>query len=472
MGTGTRLLLGAAMAAASAMPIAGPTASATPRAAPAAVRVASAGTCGPTAGAGQAPWPEFGGGPLHLGDGVEVPHGAAGSLHQAWASVSLDGAVYGEPVVAGGCLYVATEDDSVYALDAATGALRWHVHLATAVTSGLPCGDIDPSGITGAPVLDAAKGELFVAVLTYFSARPGHELVGLRASNGRVLSRQPFALPGTNPAAQQQRAALQLERGNVYVSLGGLYGDCNRYLGAVISIPEKPGTPSYWHVPTANQAGIWEPGGPDLLPDGDLLLADGNGAGSAGQPFDGSNAVFELTPALSVAGVFAPSDWAALNASDTDLGSTGPAVLPGGLALQVGKSGTGYLVRIDRLGGVGGQLAAGQVCSGGAYGADAVSGRVVYVPCENGLTAVAVSARSFRVLWTSSAGGTGCPVVAGGRVFEQTSGGQLQAIDQATGRALQAIGLLEPVTHFPWLVAVGGELYAASGTKLVAYSGL
>jgi len=433
---------------------------------------ASSTSCGPTSGAGQAPWPEFGGSPLHSDVGAGVAH-AAGPLHEKWRSASLDGAVYGQPLLAGGCLYVATEDDSVYALNPSNGAVIWHVHLATPVTSGLPCGDIDPSGITGAPVLDTAKGLLFVVVLTDFSGNPGHELVGLKAANGQVVLRQRFALPGTNPAAEQERSALQIQNGNVYISLGGLYGDCNRYLGAVISIPEAGGTPGYWHVPTANQAGIWEPGGPDILPDGDLLLADGNGAASPGQPFDGSNAVFRLSPGLKVVGVFAPANWAQLNTSDGDLGSTGPAVLPGGFALQVGKAGEGYLVDINHLGGVGGQVFESQVCSSsGAWGADAVSGETVYFPCEVGLTAVKVSGRSFHVLWASSGGGLGSPVVAGGRVFEQTDGGQLQAFDPANGHVLQTINLGSPVTHFPWLLPIGSTLYAASATSIVAFSGL
>jgi len=460
----TRLLAGASLAFVPVIPVQPATAAAPPAVS------ATSRTCGPTSAVGEAPWPVFDGNPAHSGDGTGATH-PAGSLHQKWQSGALDGAIYGQPLLAGGCLYVATENDTVYALDASTGAVRWQAHLASPVTGGLPCGDITPSGITGAPVLDTAKDELFVVVLTYFSGKPGHELVALRASNGEVLRRQPFAVPGTDPTAQQQRSALQLADGNVYVALGGLDGDCGDYLGAVMSFPEAGGSPGYWRVPTPRQAGIWEPGGPDVLPNGDLLVADGNGAATAQQGFDDSDAVIELTPGLKVASIFAPSDWAELSADDTDLGSTGPAVLPGGLAFQVGKGGTGYLLSTGHLGGVGGQLAEGDVC-GGAWGADAVSGETVYVPCAGGLTAVGVSGRSFHVLWSSSGGGNGSPVVAGGRVFEQTSGGQLQAFGTANGKVLQTVELQSPVTHFPWLMAVGSALYAASGTRIVALSGV
>ncbi|MGC8627434.1 MAG: hypothetical protein ACP5VR_07750 [Acidimicrobiales bacterium] len=61
-----------------------------------------------------------------------------------------------------------------------------------------------------------------------------------------------------------------------------------------------------------------------------------------------------LSPDLRVLGSFAPSSWAQLDVSDLDLGSTFPVLLPNGLALEVGKQGVGYLLDIDRVGGVGG----------------------------------------------------------------------------------------------------------------------
>lgn len=171
-----------------------------------------------------------------------------------------------------------------------------------------------------------------------------------------------LAVPGRDPAAEQQRAALALSAGNVYVGFGGLGGDCGDYVGAVASVPEAGGQPAYWEVPTTRQGGIWAPGGPDVLANGSLLLADGTSLAHPGQSFDGSNAVFNLSPSFKVLGDFAPSNWAQLNLSDGDLGSTAPAVLPGGKAFEVGKQGTGYLVDIAHLGGVGRQVAAVDVC--------------------------------------------------------------------------------------------------------------
>jgi outer membrane protein assembly factor BamB len=431
---------------------------------------APAGRC--LAAAGGVPWPEFGGN----GDRADAGVGRAatpGPLATRWRTPQLDGAVYAQPLVSGDCLLVATEDDSIYAFDTADGKLVWHTHIASPVTSGLPCGNIDPSGITGTPVVDAADGALWAVVLTTVSGHPQHQLVELGLATGHVERRQPVSVAGRNPAAEQQRSALAMAGGKVYVPLGGLYGDCNNYVGAVAGADVAKTTAlSYWEVPTGTGAGIWEPGGPAVLPDGDLLVATGNGSAQPGQRFDGSNAVIKLSPALKMASYFAPANWAQLNQTDGDLGSTGPVVLPGGMAFEVGKTGTGFLVDTSRLGGVGGEVASASVCSGGGYGADAVSGATVYVPCASGLAAVQVSGRSLRVLWRSGAGGGGSPVIAGGRVWEDTRQGLLVELSPATGRLVATRSMPSPVTDFPWLVPVGSTLYASGGDYVIALRGL
>ena len=80
----------------------------------------------------------------------------------AWQTPALDGEVYGQPLVYGPYVYVATENDSVYKLDAASGAVVWSKHLATPERSSLaPCGDISPSiGITSTPVIDPATDRI------------------------------------------------------------------------------------------------------------------------------------------------------------------------------------------------------------------------------------------------------------------------------------------------------------------------
>src|ERR1700722_7698006 len=98
------------------------------------------------------------------GRGVAGPTGAVNTTTRAWTSPALDGEIYGEPLVSSGRVYVATENNTVYALSAATGAVAWSAHLGSPVpTTGLPCGNITPTvGITGTPVIDQSRGEIFV----------------------------------------------------------------------------------------------------------------------------------------------------------------------------------------------------------------------------------------------------------------------------------------------------------------------
>src|SRR5690348_13467581 len=119
--------------------------------------------------------------------GVAPAQPAAGPLSIAWRR-HLDGAVYGQPLVIGGLVIAATEGDTVYGLDRATGAVRWHVHLGTPVPlSALPCGDIDPLGITGTTVYDPATRMVYaVAETTGFH----HVLAGIAVPSGKLVFRR------------------------------------------------------------------------------------------------------------------------------------------------------------------------------------------------------------------------------------------------------------------------------------------
>src|SRR5262249_23375227 len=82
-------------------------------------------------------------------------------LIQAW-NATLDGGVYAEPLVVNGHVIVVTEADTLYSLDAHTGKVQWRTNVGSPIPlSHLPCGDIDPLGITGTPVYDPASGLVF-----------------------------------------------------------------------------------------------------------------------------------------------------------------------------------------------------------------------------------------------------------------------------------------------------------------------
>jgi outer membrane protein assembly factor BamB len=386
------------------------------------------------------------------------------SLSKAW-SARLDGAVYAEPLVIGGHIIAATENDSVYALDPATGAVLWRQHLGTPVRlSTLPCGNIDPLGITGTPAFDPATGSLFLVAEV---AGPHHVLFALDPSNGSVRWSRSVDLAGDSPSTHQQRPALAVANGYVYIGFGGLAGDCGQYIGEVVGVPTGgTGDTIAYRVPVKREGAVWATAGPVLDDTGNLYVATGNG--SSKTSYDGSDSVLELSPSLKLLSRFAPSTWARDNASDADLGSTSPVLVPGGWVFQVGKSGTGYVMRQGSLGGIGGQVSSAHVC--GAFGGAAQDGATIYVPCRSALREVQVATDGkLTVGWVTKSGvGGGPPVIGGGAVWSvnQTSGG-LYALDPATGATLASISL-GAVPHFASPTLWGGHVLVGTMTGVVA----
>ncbi len=410
-------------------------------------------------------WPVYHHDPARTGHAAAPP---AGKLSIAW-SRRLDGAVYGQPLAVGGLVIAATEGDSVYGLDRASGAVRWRAHLGTPVPlPDLPCGNIDPLGITGTPGYDPATGLVYaVAETTGYH----HIMAGISVTDGRVRFRREIPAPDGNPEFDQQRAALALAGGRVYVAFGGLDGDCGPYRGSVTGVPVSGHGPLVSYVvPTSRKAGIWGTGGPVIGPDGTVYVSVGNGAATGGA-FDGSDSVTALSPDLHRKGIFAPSGWAADNAADLDLGSMAPALLPAGKILTVGKQGTGYLLNASHLGGVGGQVASGPVCR--AFGGPAVHGTVAYVPCgDGGMAAVDTAGSRIRVLWRGPAPATGSPVLGGGAVWvADWQAGTLYQLDPASGQTRHRISLGCTLPHFVSPSLSGPLVLVGTMTGVTAVSG-
>ena len=401
--------------------------------------------------------------------GVDPSSPAAGKLSQAWER-QLDGAVYAEPLVVGSVVYVATEQNSVYALDAKDGRVRWVRHLATPVDGVvLPCGNIDPSGITGTPVIDPGSRTLYVVA---FESTVHHELFALDLDDGSVLWERSADPPNDDPSVEQQRGALSLLGDRVVVPYGGLYGDCGDYHGWLVSFPTSgTGPMRSFQVPNERQAGIWAPPGAVTTPDGDLLVATGNGISA--DAVDGANSVLRLSPELAQLDSFAPKSWAELNEGDLDLGTTSPVVVGSDLVFQIGKEGVGYLLHLDDLGGVGGAVHSDKVCRG-AFGGTAVVGSTVYVPCLDGLFAVHVrdgSSPTFTVTRTGKER-FGPPVVSGGVIWAVTvDDSHLEGFDLSSGRLRYRFPLGQVYTSFPTLAAVDGRLFVPAGLSIVSYRG-
>jgi outer membrane protein assembly factor BamB len=400
--------------------------------------------------------------------GVSVSSPALVAVRHSWTA-SVDGAVYAQPLVVGSEVIVATENDSVYALSASDGAVIWTRHLASPVPAGLPCGNINPSGITGTPVADPATGRLWVVT---FTAQPTyrHTLWELDLATGQTDWQRPIDVSGSDPRAQQQRGALTLLGSRVYVPFGGLDGDCSDYKGRVVGAPVSGSGPVVSFT-TANQrqAGIWAPAG-ESVRDGSLYVATGNG-----MPYnqvDDSDSVLRLSPGLAVQGRFTPANFVALSSGDLDLGSTAPALLPDGLVFQVGKQGIGYVLDGSRLGGTGGELGSSDLCEGG-FGGDAVDGSTVVFSCYTSLRAIDVTpAAGIHILWSVTSYAAGPPIIAGGVVWDVSRAGLLSGFRLSDGKSVFSTTTAPVVTDFPSLSASGSRLIVPEGDKVVSYLGI
>jgi hypothetical protein len=412
------------------------------------------------------------------GTGAATRVTTIGTSRRAWTSPALDGQIYGEPLVSAGRIYVATENDTVYALSPATGAVLWSAHLGSPVPAGsLPCGDITPTvGITGTPVVDPSRGEIFVVADELVHGKPAHLLVGLRTRTGQTELSQNVDPAGADPAALLQRTGLALDAGQVVFGFGGNYGDCASYRGRVIAIPEAGGTPKDFTVDAAagdSQGAIWMGGAaPAVDSGGHIWVSAGNGSvHSAGQAYDDSDSALELSSSLRLLQFFAPSSWASDNANDLDM-STVPVLLSDGQVLLTGKSRIVYLLNGAHLGSIGGQQAAtGQVCGDDIDGGAAVAGTTAYLPCLTGIIAVRAtkSPAAISVRWNSGTGG-GPPIIAAGQVWTIGQNGTLYGLDPATGKVRQQAPVGAIANHFPTPSVGAGLMLVPTANHVVAFT--
>ncbi len=384
-------------------------------------------------------------------------------LTRAW-STRLDGAVYAEPLVVGGRVLIATEGDSLYSLDAGTGRVQWHTNVGKPVPlAQLPCGNIDPLGITGTPVYDSGTGLVFAVAEV---GGPAHVLVGIDVNTGQVKVRRSVDPAGMEPRPHQQRAALALSGGMVYIAYGGLLGDCGNYHGWVVaSRTDGQGSLLTYQVPTTREGGIWAPPGPAVDAAGRLYVSVGNGEATSGD-WDHSDSVLRLSPTLQLEDGFAPQQWQQDNASDADLGSLGPMLLPGGLVYISGKSGLGYLLHADALGGVGGQALVRSVCT--SFGGAALVSSVLFVPCTDGLRQLQVGPGvSLTLGWQAPAQVTGSPVVGGHTVYSLDPGGTLYALDIQSGNVRTTVSV-GATSRFATPTLFEGRVFVGTLTGVVA----
>ena len=100
---------------------------------------------------------------------------------------------------------------------------------------------------------------------------------------GQLRGRRSADPAGMDTIAHQQRAALALSQGLVYIAYGGLDGDCADYHGWVVaSRTDGRGPLLSYQVPTTREGGIWAASGPAVDSAGNIYVAVGNGAATSG----------------------------------------------------------------------------------------------------------------------------------------------------------------------------------------------
>ena len=273
--------------------------------------------------------------------------------------------------------------------------------------------------------------------------------------------------PGLSSRVEQERAALTLAGGRVYVPFGGLYGDCGNYKGAVVSAgADGQGSLDTYVVATTGEAGIWAPGGAATDTADDLWVTTGNSASRGA--FDYGNAVIRLSPQLDVRDSFAPTNWSRLNSGDVDLGSVGPVLVGANRVLAAGKDGTAYLLDRAHLGGIGGSIASAEACASG-FGTAAVQGTTVFLPCSDALVALRTDGDKVVQAWRHG-GRAGPPIVAAGSVWVLDGDGTLLALDPADGQTRFSTHVAAPVSRFVSPAAAGGRIVVPTGTRVTAFA--
>jgi hypothetical protein len=302
----------------------------------------------------------------------------------------VDGWIYAQPLVVPqisipnmgthNVVYVATENNSVYAFDADTKqAALWHVSFLAAGVTSVPAADTNEAtilpaiGITGTPVIDPATSTLYVVSETKTTAGPSYayhlhaldlgtgaeKLGGPVEVKGGIAGSAPDAVGGMVTLSALhggQRAGLALSGGVLYVPLAG-HGDRYMYWhGWVFGYDAATLSQKfvYCSTPDANEGAIWQSGaGVAVDPQGNVYAETGNGT------FDGMSggrdlgeSVIKLSAAGALVDWFAPHDAVALSNADVDLGSAGPVILPDQTGahphLMVGSGKPGYLYVLDR----------------------------------------------------------------------------------------------------------------------------
>ncbi len=461
----------------------------------------------------------------------ELTLASVATLHMDTNFVApVAGPTYAQPLyLAGGpggkdVIIVATEQNIVYALDSVTGKPVWQTPpLAppvplVALKQDPGCGNIDPLGVTGTPFADLTTRRLFLDAMTTSDGgkTKHHKVFALAVDDGSVVPGWPVdldtALANATPApfvskAQNQRGALLLQDGILYVPFGGHDGDCGNYRGWVVGIDvAHPQTVTGWATPGL-LGGIWAPNG--VSSDGSGIFAtSGNTLGATS--WAGGEAVLRFTrgPVFSgaTADFFSPANWLQLDQADLDLGGAAallvdvPGATPSSLVIAMGKDRKVYLLDRGNLGGIGHELHSEIVATNeinaapttwhtdsGTSIAFRIANAGTGVACPGGrkgnLVALRIAAGappSVSTGWCSIETNLASPITSvsspsgADAIVWSISNNRLIAYNAANGEEIFAGGkpsdAMTTVQYFQTPIVVGGRVFVAANQKVYAFT--
>ena len=333
----------------------------------------------------------------NLNEVILTPQNVNASSFGQVFSVTLDGLAYTQPLYVSNLtlpgagshnvVFVATETDKVYAIDADSGgAPLWQASLIDAAHGAAPgavpesstCREVVPVlGITGTPVIDLPSKTMYVVTRSVENGAPLHRLHAIDITTGAERPNSPVLIQATVPNQtggltmdahyQRQRTGLLLLNGIVYIAFAGIC-DTTPWHGWLLAYDASSltQTGAYSTTPDGWGSGIWMSGAglpadvadPVNHPFGRLFIATGNGSYDGVTDYGDDYERFDLSGGrFTYSDSFTPSVQNTLSTSDGDLGSGGILLLPDQvgphphLMLQGGKGGVLYLVDRDNMGG-------------------------------------------------------------------------------------------------------------------------
>jgi outer membrane protein assembly factor BamB len=387
--------------------------------------------------------------------------------------VVLDGTVDSSPIylhdvrvhgAAHDAFFVTTTYGKTEAIDAGSGSVLWRytppsyrgVAGTARITNSTPAASSDRTAV--------------------YASAPDGRVRKLRVSDGKVLWTTTIT---RDPTHEKLTSSINVARGLVIVTTGGYIGDAPPYQGHVVTMSERTGQVEHvWNSLCSNRSGlltpstcdasdsaIWSRSGAAVDPaNGTLVVATGNA------PWNGStnwgDSVLVLTPnASAMLRHYTPANYQHLNDADVDLGSTSPALLPNGYAVQGGKDGILRLLQLHSLPGVNARTG-GEVQTLSAPGPTDVfsepavwKGSWVFVATSAGTAALRFFRGRLHPAWSNATGGTS-PVVAGSLLYV-AGDGAVHVYMPSTGHEVAT--LPSGTTHWQSPIVADGRVALTEG---------